>query len=251
MEVASVLAQSKVDTTMVISEDRIWKKFFTPEMSQAFEKYFAAHGVAFAKSATVKAMRGDGAVSAVELGDGRSIACDLVVAGIGVRPITDFLAGSALEIGDGVMVNEYLETNMPGVFAAGDIANYPDLLFGKRRRVEHWDNAVSQGQHCARTLMGQRTPFRHVPYFFSDVFDLSYEFWGDPAGAEQVVHRGDLSGTSFSVWWLRTSTVVAAFVMSRPDEERNLAPQWIESRQHVSAARLRDASTLASGAMEK
>ena len=123
MEVASVLAQSSVQTTMVISEDRIWKKFFTPEMSQAFEKYFAARGVAFAKSATVKAMRGDGAVSAVELGDGRSIACDLVVAGIGVQPVTDILAGSGIETGDGVMVNEYLETNIPGVFAAGDVTD--------------------------------------------------------------------------------------------------------------------------------
>jgi hypothetical protein len=98
--------------------------------------------------------------------------------------------------------------------------------------------------------MGQREPFRHVPYFFSDVFDLSYEFWGDPSGAEQVVHRGVLTGTSFSAWWLRNSAVVAAFVMSRPDEERNLAPQWIESRQRVSTARLRDASTLASVATE-
>jgi NADPH-dependent 2,4-dienoyl-CoA reductase/sulfur reductase-like enzyme len=236
---------------MVISEDRIWKNFYTPEMSQAFEKYFAARGVIFAKSATVKSMQGDGSVSAVELGDGRSIACDLVVAGIGVQPVTAFLAGNGIETGDGVMVNEFLETNISGVFAAGDVANYPDLLFGKRRRVEHWDNAVSQGQHCARTLMGQRAPFRHVPYFFSDVFDLSYEFWGDPAGAEQVVHRGDLSGTSFSAWWLRNAAVVAAFVMNRPDEERNLAPQWIESRHRVSAARLGDASKFASDAVEK
>ncbi|MCL5743846.1 MAG: hypothetical protein M1541_07950 [Acidobacteria bacterium] len=62
------------------------------------------------------------------------------------------------------------------------------MLFG-RRGVEHWDNAVSQGQHCARALMGEPAPFRHEPYFFSDVFDLSYEFWGDPAGADEVVQR--------------------------------------------------------------
>jgi 3-phenylpropionate/trans-cinnamate dioxygenase ferredoxin reductase subunit len=117
--------------------------------------------------------------------------------------------------------------------------------------VEHWDNAVQQGQHCARMLMGQRTPFRHVPYFFSDVFDLSYEFWGDTEGAEQVVHRGDLAGTSFSAWWLRGGAVVAAFVMSRPDEERDAAPQWIEARQRASAAKLADASLPISTAIEK
>ena len=74
----------------------------------------------------------------------------MVVAGVGVRPVTEILAGSGIEAGDGVMVNEYLETRRPWHLAAGDVANYPDMLFDKRRRVEHWDNAVSQGQHCAR-----------------------------------------------------------------------------------------------------
>ena len=81
-----------------------------------------------------------------------------------------------------------------------------------------------------------------MPYFFSDVFDLSYEFWGDGSGAEQIVHRGDLMSTSFSVWWLRQAAVVAAFVMNRPDEEREAPPNWIESKQVVSAEKLADAS---------
>src|SRR5262249_30243211 len=90
--------------------------------------------------------------------------------------------------------------------------------------------------------MGDQAPFRHVPYFFSDVFDLSYEYWGDSSGADQVVHRGDLSSNSFSVWWVRQPRVVAAFTMNRPDEERNLAPQWIESGPTVAAAKLADPS---------
>ncbi|HMC57714.1 MAG TPA: oxidoreductase C-terminal domain-containing protein [Candidatus Solibacter sp.] len=105
--------------------------------------------------------------------------------------------------------------------------------------MEHWDNAVSQGQHCARALLGERTPFVHVPYFFSDVFDLSYELWGDPSAAAEIVERGDLGSTSFSVWWLRQERLVAAFTMNRPDQEREAAPRWIESKQHVSAERLR------------
>jgi hypothetical protein len=118
--------------------------------------------------------------------------------------------------------------------------NYQDMLFGKRTRIEHWDNAVSQRQYCARSLMGDKTPFRHVPYFFSDVFDLSYEYWGDSSGADQVVHRGDLSSNSFSVWWVCQKRVVAVFTMNRPDEERNVAPKWIESRPRVWVARLTD-----------
>jgi NADPH-dependent 2,4-dienoyl-CoA reductase/sulfur reductase-like enzyme len=166
----------------------------------------------------------------------------MVVAGIGVLPVTDILANSGLEVNDGVTVNEYLEASQPGVYAAGDVANYQDVLFGKRRRVEHWDNAVSQGQHCARVLMGERTPFKHVPYFFSDVFDLSYEYWGDSSGAGQVVHRGDVSSKSFSAWWLKDNQVVAAFAMNRPDEEREIAPKWIEGKQAVLAEKLADTS---------
>jgi len=236
MEVAAVLAQQGIETTMVLRDERIWKAFFTPEMSAFFEGYYAARGVEFARRSTVRELRGEGAVSAAVLGDGRAISCDLVVAGIGARPVTELLDGSGLEVADGVIVNEYLEASRPGIFAAGDVANYPDLLFGKRRRVEHWDNAVSQGQHCARALMGERAPFRHVPYFFSDVFDLSYEFWGDPAEAEETVHRGDLSTNSFSVWWLRQGRLVAAFTMNRPDEERENAPKWIESRERAAVA---------------
>src|SRR5437763_7445802 len=125
-------------------------------MSHRFEDYFAGQGVRFAKNAKIKQLKGGSAVEAVELADGTAIGCEMVVAGIGVRPVTEFLANSGIDIADGVTVNEYLETNVPGIFAAGDVANYPDLLFGKRRRVEHWDNAVSQGQHCARILMGER-----------------------------------------------------------------------------------------------
>lgn len=242
MEVAAVLGQKGLAVTMILNEDRIWKRFFTPRMSRFFEDYYTARGIRFIKSATIAELRGDSAVNSVALADGSSVTCQMVVAGVGARPAIEIFSGSGIELGDGVIVNEYLETNQSGIFAAGDIANYPDLVFGKRRRVEHWDNAVSQAQHCAETILGKRAPFRHVPYFFSDVFDLSYEFWGDPADAEETVHRGDLHSSSFSVWWLGKSAVVAAFAMNRPGEERDAAQSWIESGEHVSAARLGEAS---------
>ncbi len=250
MEVAAVLAQKNIEVTMVLNEDRIWKRLFTPEMSSFFESYYGARGVRVIKNATLVELRGDGAVSSAMLADGQAIACEMLVAGIGVQPATEMLTNSGLEVGDGIMVNEYLEASHPDIYAAGDVANYQDVLFGKRRRVEHWDNAVSQGQYCARALMGERIPFKHVPYFFSDIFDLSYEYWGDSSGAEQIIHRGDFSGQSFSVWWLRQKRVVAAFTMNRPDEERDLAPKWIESRQTVSAAELEDLSQPISAAAE-
>jgi len=246
MEVASVLAQKNIETTMILHTDRVWDTFFTPEMSHFFEAYYSTRGVRFERNASIDSFAGAGhskdAVASVHLADGLTLPTDLVAAGIGARPVTEFLASSGIELSDGVMVNEYLETNRPDIYAAGDIANYNDLLYGKRRRVEHWDNAVSQGQHCARALMGDRQPFRHVPYFFSDVFDLSYEFWGDASGADRTITRGDISTNSFSVWWLRGKQLIAAFVMNRPDDERTVAPQWIESKHEVSASALSNAS---------
>lgn len=239
MEVASVLAKQNIGTTMIVREERIGPKFFTPLMSRYFERYFSDHGVRFLKQTGLKELRGHRKVEAVVTSDGKSIECDTVVAGIGVKPVVDVLAGSGIETGDGVMVNEFLETNKAGVYAAGDVANYPDSIFGKRRRVEHWDNAVEQGKHCARVLSGKREPFVHVPYFFSDVFDLSYEFWGDADGATGTIERGDLSsGKSFSVWWVKDRRLVAAFVMNRPDKERESAPGWIAEKKVFSESDL-------------
>ena len=238
MEVAAVLAQKKIHTTMVFPEERAWKRVFTPEISAFFEKYYKDRGVEILAKSSVAGFEGKGAVNAATLDSGRTISCDMAVAGVGVSPVTELFAESGILGRDGVEVNEYLETAAPGVYAAGDVANYPDTIFEKRRRVEHWDNAVSQGQHWARVVTGDRQPLVHVPYFFSDIFDLSYEFWGDSEGATQTVVRGNMSTPSFSVWWLKGERVIAAFAMNRLDEERQAATEWIQQRKNVSAGRL-------------
>lgn len=236
MEVASVLAQQNIETTLIIREDRVWSRVFTLAMSNFFEHYYASRGVRLLKEENVVQFEGKERVNAVVLSSGNQVACDMVIAGVGAAPVTEVLAKTGLEIENGVVVNEYLETNQAGVFAAGDVASYFDKIFNKRRRVEHWDNAVSQGQHWASVVRGDRQPFVHVPYFFSDVFDLSYELWGDPHDARETVVRGDANSPSFSVWWLNGDRLVAAFTMNRPDEERELAPEWIKSRRaHLRA----------------
>jgi NADPH-dependent 2,4-dienoyl-CoA reductase/sulfur reductase-like enzyme len=240
MEVAAVLAQKNIETTLVIREDRVWSRVFSPELSDFFEQYYSARGVHIAKQASVVKLNGKKSVVSVKLGNGKKIACDLVVAGIGVVAAIRVVQGSGFDLDNGIVVNEFLETNQKQIYAAGDVANYPDLIFEKRRRVEHWDNAVSQAQHWARAITGERQPFIHVPYFFSDIFDLSYELWGDSAGSTQTVIRGDLSTSSFSVWWLNGARVISAFVMNRPDEERQLAPEWIQNKNEISPDRLGD-----------
>jgi 3-phenylpropionate/trans-cinnamate dioxygenase ferredoxin reductase subunit len=226
MEVASQSAQQACETTMVFPQDRVWKSFFTREISEFFQKYYEDRGVQFAPTANVEAI-GSGFVS---LSSDKKLEADLVVAGIGVAPVTEIAEAAGLRVENGIVVNESLETGAANVYAAGDVANYHDVLFEKRRRVEHWDNAVKQGQYLARRLSGRPERFENIPYFFSDVFDLSYEFWGDTTDAERTEYRGDVHSTSFSAWWLKGNQVVAAFAMNRPDAEREEASK-LQSKQ--------------------
>jgi len=244
MEVSSVLASQGVDVTMVFPDERVWKRLFTPEISAFFAGYFKSRGVRIEPGQLVTRIDGSVRVEAVRTSTGARIPAGLVVAGIGIEPNASLFDGTPLRQDRGIVADEYLATNMPGVFAAGDVVRYRDLLFGKLRRADHWDNAVEQGKYLATLLTAGKHPFVHVPYFFSDVFDLSYEFWGDAEGATSVIYRGDVSSGAFSAWWQRRETVIAAFVMGRPDEERELAPQWIAERQDVPPAALRDAPTL-------
>ena len=242
MEVASVLAKGGVETTLIFPQERVWSKLFTPEMSACFERYFEKRGVTLLPGKEVTALLGNKSVRSVGLASGEEVPADFVVAGIGVVPAVKLFEKTPLESKDGIQVNEFLETNCPGVWAAGDVSNYPDKVFHKRRRLDHWDNAVEQGRCAVRNMMGKPQPFVHVPYFFSDLFDLSYEFWGDAAGADNIVYRGKVASGKFSVWWFRGERLVAAFVMSRPEEERELAPKWIMERTRINHQALKDAS---------
>jgi NADPH-dependent 2,4-dienoyl-CoA reductase/sulfur reductase-like enzyme len=223
MEVASQSAQQGRETALVFPQDRVWKSFFTPEMSRFFEKYYQDRGVRLVPGAQVAGI-GDGSVS---LSSGAKLDADLVVAGVGVMPVTDIAEAAGLRADNGILVNQFLETSAPGVYAAGDMARYQDVLTGKQRRLEHWDNAVKQGQYLARRLRGEMEPFKNIPYFFSDVFDLSYEFWGSTEGAERTEYRGDVNSSSFSAWWFKGDRLVAAFAMNRPDAERDAASHLV------------------------
>jgi NADPH-dependent 2,4-dienoyl-CoA reductase/sulfur reductase-like enzyme len=206
-------------------------------MSAYFEDYYREKGVTILPQEEVTAFRGNGRVGEVELKSGRRLTADMVVCGIGVVPNSTLFSGNKLEMEKGrIVVNRFLETNLPDVYAAGDITHYQDVIFDRHLHVEHWDNAVEQGRHAARVMMGVREPYEHVPYFFSDVFDLSYEFWGDTTNAEKTVVRGDLANGRFSTWWLgEDGRLLAAFVMNRPDEERENAPEWIRNGRKIPA----------------
>ncbi|MBI3852256.1 MAG: FAD-dependent oxidoreductase [Verrucomicrobia bacterium] len=246
MEVASVMASHGVRTTMVFPDDRVWKRLFTPPISTFFEHQFVNRGITFRKCEKVVALTHKNNECQVVLASGNQVPTDFVVGGIGVTPTMELFHRTPLDTGDGIKVNKFLETCVPDVWAAGDIANYPDPIFHRRMRVEHWDNAVEQGRVAMRNMTGKLQPFIHVPYFFSDVFDLSYEFWGDATGYDQVVYRGNIYEKRFSVWWLKKQTLCAAFIMNRPEEERAVAPRWILRRPCLDPKALQNVRNLKS-----
>jgi NADPH-dependent 2,4-dienoyl-CoA reductase/sulfur reductase-like enzyme len=246
MEVASVLASHGVHTTMVFPDDRVWKRLFTPPISTFFERQFVDRGIILMKHEKVVALTHKNHECQVVLASENQVATDFVVAGIGVTPSMELFYRTPLDTDDGIKVNKFLETSVPGIWAAGDIANYPDQIFRRRMRVEHWDNAVEQGRLAMRNMTGKIQPFIHVPYFFSDAFDLSYEFWGDATGNDQVVYRGNIYEKQFSVWWLKKRILCAAFIMNRPEEERAVAPRWILRRLRLDPKALQYARNLKS-----
>ncbi|MCB8983498.1 MAG: FAD-dependent oxidoreductase [Ardenticatenaceae bacterium] len=246
MEVTAVLQSRGVQTTMVFPEERVWQAFFTPRMSAYFTSYYQDKGVTILPGTGIASFAGHGRVRQVITQDGQALDADMVVAGIGVKPNSALFEGSGLQLKDGyVQVNRFLETNIPDVVAAGDVTLYRDLVFERPLHLEHWDNARSQAEHAARLMLGIRRAYEHVPYFFSDIFDLSYEFWGDTEGAAQAVHRGRVEDGEFSTWWLAADgRLLAAFVLNRPDEERELAPAWIKAGKKLSAESLRRPTAL-------
>jgi 3-phenylpropionate/trans-cinnamate dioxygenase ferredoxin reductase subunit len=246
MEATSVLQSLGVETTMVFPDKRVWETFFTKKMSDYFEKYYRERGVTILPEMTIDLFLGKDRVTHVETSTGQRLEADIVVVGIGALLNTEIFQDSGVQITeDGIRVNRFLETNVPDVLAAGDVTRYMDVLYKRPMHIEHWDNAVEQGKHAARVMLGEYQPYEHVPYFFSDEFDLSFEFWGNTQGAAEEVHRGDVSSGHFSVWWLsENGRLLASFVMNRPEEERIAAPRWIKSGKKLQAKWLQETNVL-------
>jgi len=243
-EMASSLRKLGKEVTMVFPEDRLLSKFSTADIAGFLHNYFHEKGVEMIHNKTVTGFEGDGKVEKVLLEPDGSIEADMVVAGIGVEPNIEIVEGTAIAQEDGIVVNEYLETNKPGVFAAGDVAKFPDNIFKKMRRVEHWENAYEQGTHAALILTGQRKPYSFLSFFFSDIFDLGYEYYGDSEKADTNYIRGDLAKGDFSSWWFDGDKLVAAFIMAgRPEEEGKMARKWITDQETLDREKISDTKT--------
>ncbi|MBS1892405.1 MAG: FAD-dependent oxidoreductase, partial [Actinobacteria bacterium] len=164
------------------------------------------------------------------------------VVGIGVVPRTDLARDAGLALENGILVDEALQTTAPGIFAAGDVANAWHPFYGRQIRVEHWANALNQGPAAARAMLGETVRYDHIPYFFSDQYEVGMEYSGYAPQWDEVVFRGEQASGEFMAFWLRDGRVAAGMnvnVWDVNDQIRTL----IGSRQVVDVARLTDPDT--------
>ncbi len=233
-EVAASLTEMGKRCTMVMIEEVALSRGFGDEAGRWFHELLESRGVELHGGETLAAFEGDERVERVLTESGLEIACDAVVVGAGVRPDTMLAGRAGLEVGDGIVCDAGLETSAEGIFAAGDCASFDSEIHGRRIRVEHWDVAMQQGRHAARGMLGDKRPYRVVPYFFSDLADwASLESVGTAAGWDSVVWRGERERGQFSVWYLDAGRVVAAMSVGRP-EDLIEARRMVEERTVVA-----------------
>jgi 3-phenylpropionate/trans-cinnamate dioxygenase ferredoxin reductase subunit len=164
----------------------------------------------------VVAFRGAGQLEQVVTASGLVVDCDLAVVGVGAAPRTEWLCGSGLALENGIAVDEYCRADLPGVYAAGDVASSWNPRLGRRLRVEHFDNAQHQGVAAARSMLGKGEPYAPVPYFWSDQYDLSFQYVGHADGEYQVVLRGSVESHSWSALYVRDGYLLAVLAVNRP-----------------------------------
>ena len=236
-EVAASLIEMGKRCTVVEIEPVILARTFGDEVGRRFQALLAERGVELATGESVAAFEGDERVATVLTESGLAVDCDAVVVGAGVRPDTMLADRAGLEVEDGIVCDSGLETSAEGIFAAGDCCGYESELHGRRVRFEHWDVALHQGRHAARGMLGDKSPYRVVPYFFSDLSDwASLEYVGGASDWDEVLWRGDLDGGEYSAWYLSSDRVVAALAVGR-SEDLLAARRLIESGEPVGESR--------------
>ena len=219
-EVAASARALGVDVTVLEALPAPLARAFPAELGAACAGLHLDQGVDLRCGVTVAGFEGDDRVTGVRLGDGSVVEADVVVVGVGVVPETGWLESSGLTLDNGVVCDATCATSAPGVVAAGDIARWPNNLFGETMRVEHWSNAVEQGAAAAQRLLagpGEAVDFAPVPYFWSDQYDTKIQFLGRCCPTDELhVVDGSLEERRFVALFGRDGRLIGALAFNRP-----------------------------------
>jgi 3-phenylpropionate/trans-cinnamate dioxygenase ferredoxin reductase subunit len=177
------------------------------------------HGVRIHGEQELERFEGEGRVQKVVTKSGLEIDCDVVVIGAGVHPDIHLAEQAGLETASGVLTDRYLETSAPGIYAAGDIAEYDSVVHGRRVRIEHWDVAFNQGHYAALNMLGRQQEYDVVPYFWSDLADWGgMEYVGPALEWDDVWFRGKPREEAFTAWYVKEGRLAAALTVGRSDD---------------------------------
>jgi 3-phenylpropionate/trans-cinnamate dioxygenase ferredoxin reductase component len=241
LEVAAAARAAGSEVTVIESLELPLLRVLGSEVAATFAELHRSHGVDLRLGATIEGFSSGGAgESVVRLRDGAEIAADLVVVGIGVLPNDALASKAGLAVDNGILVDEWLRSTNPQVYAAGDVANQLHPTLGRRLRVEHWDTAIEQGKVAAANMLGGDEAYSRMPYFFTDQYDLGMEYVGSvgPDGYDDVILRGDPAG-QFTAFWLSSQRVLAGMHVNDWDA---IEPIRALVGRHVAPDRLRDES---------
>ena len=245
-EVAASLRQLGTQVTMIFPESRLLERIVPMEVSDLLFAVYRDEGIEVFPRIVSEGLEGDGAVERARLDNGQTLEVDLVVMGVGIQLNTQLAGDAGLDLSEegALIVDEQLRTSDPDIYGAGDVAAWPDPTFGERLRVEHWDVARRQGRRAGRNMAGEEGPYTALPYFYSDLFDLSFEFWGNLTSWDETVVRGSPGKGSFAYYYFDAGRMVAALSMDRPAAERSPMQALVRGRRAYEevAAQLGDES---------
>jgi 3-phenylpropionate/trans-cinnamate dioxygenase ferredoxin reductase subunit len=168
-----------VRVTLIFPEPTLVSRVFPTYLAEAIQKQYEGRGITVMHGDIPVALSREGAKYTTHTQKGAWVESDMVIVGAGVLPAVDLAQRAGLSANNGIVVNEFLQTSHPDIYAAGDVARFPYLALGQPMRIEHWDNALSQGKWAGQNMAGAHEPFAYMPYFYSDLFDFGYEAVGD------------------------------------------------------------------------
>lgn len=237
-EIAAGLAMNGCKVSMLFPEDGIGSRIFPADLAKHLVRYYRDKGVQVSSGEQVAGIaRADGPI-VVSTKSGKKLEADAVIAGVGVTPETELASAAGLAVEDGIIVDEHLRTSMPDVYAAGDVARFMSPQLGKRIRVEHEDNALTMGRAAGRAMAGDKAVYDHLPFFYSDLFDLGYEAVGDTDSRLETVADWRTEFREGVVYYLAGGKVRGVLlwgIFGKVDEARAL----IASGDTVNAANLK------------
>jgi len=240
LEAAASARHLGLEVTVVEMAERPLNRVVAPELSAFYTRRHEREGVRIFCNTSVTAFAGDDRVRAVVCGE-REFPADLVIVGVGILPETALAAAAGLRCENGIWVDEYCRTSDPAVFAAGDCTSHPSVRYGRRVRLESVDNAVEQGRTAAANMCGKPARHEHVPWFWSDQYDLKLQIAGLSQGYDRAVARGDPESGHFALYYLGAGELLAVDAVNSPKDFMT-GKKWIAERRHPDPAGLADPS---------